>query len=88
MVRKTPLELAIAEQSDRRLRYDKRMRESGRTRMTLWSPDDSAADVRELARLLVEGVGADDLRGLLVTLRAEVKAKRSEAAQAGGQDAA
>lgn len=87
-MKKTPLELAIAEQSDRRLRYDKRMRENGNTRITLWSPDGSAADVRELARLLTDGVGADRLRDLLITLRAEAQAKSSAEGQAGGQDAA
>jgi hypothetical protein len=87
-VKKTPLEMAIAEKSDRRLRYDKRMREGGNTRLTLWSPDAAASDVRELGRLLMDGIGAEQLRDLLVSLRSEAQAKRLEGSQAGGRDVA
>lgn len=49
-----PMLAHIAEQKDRRLRYDGRMRKAGNRKLTLWCPDAAAADIRAIAGALIE----------------------------------
>ena len=53
--KRTPLEQAIAEKKDRRVRYDARMREKGYKRTSFWIPEDRIAEVKEF----IEGLNPD-----------------------------
>lgn len=68
--KRSPLEQAIAERTDRRVRYDASMREQGFTRTTIWVREDCLAGVRELVRVLndAEGDRVALVRDLIVQL--------------------
>lgn len=58
-VKKTPIEQAIAAQTDRRLRYDQKMREAGNRKVTLWVPEPLAEPLREAMKAITNGDGGD-----------------------------
>lgn len=49
---KSPIEQHIAEQTDRRARYERAQREAGFRRTTLWVKEDCIDDVRTVIRIL------------------------------------
>lgn len=52
----TPLESAIADQADRRRAYEKRRRDAGHRKMTVWCPGDAC----DLVRLVCKGLADVD----------------------------
>ncbi len=56
--RRSPLEQAIAERKDRRVRWDRRKIEEGLARGTIWTVRESLDDVKAIAKLTIDG-GAD-----------------------------
>lgn len=50
MPRRTPLEVAIAQQTDRQAQYEKRKREAGLTKACVWVPSECVQQLKELAR--------------------------------------
>lgn len=51
-LKKTPLERAIAQQTDRRARYDQRMIDAGFKRMIVWAPEQYLPDLRVICEQL------------------------------------
>lgn len=49
MPRRTPIELHIAQSTDRSLRYEARMRASGLTKVCVWVPTGRVADLKAQA---------------------------------------
>lgn len=87
-MKRTPLEELIIEKTDRRARYKKRMRDGGNSRVEVWFPSAYAADLRELAGLMVAlGDDGGEIGAELRQLVAKAAARKSGAEQiAGGQD--
>lgn len=52
LVARSPIEQAIAEQKDRRAKYERSMREQGFERKTLWAKSDDWPQVRHIVRCL------------------------------------
>lgn len=52
MKKRTPIEQAIAESSDRRAKYEAKMRADGFAKTSLWVPIDCLSDIRLLCKLL------------------------------------
>lgn len=52
--KRTPLEQAIAEQTDKRARYDARLRQQGFKRTTIWVREDRLDQLKELVKSLNE----------------------------------
>lgn len=52
---KTPLEQAIAEQTDRRARYDAKMRKAGFVRLSIWCPASAVDEVKALIKARSDG---------------------------------
>lgn len=52
----TPLEQAIAVTTDRRLRYDEKMKKAGNRKLTVWVPEANADLMRQLAKALCDTV--------------------------------
>lgn len=50
----TPLESAIADQTDRRRSYEKRRREAGHRKMTVWCPGDYCDHIKLICKALSE----------------------------------
>jgi hypothetical protein len=50
MPRRTPLEVIIAQQTDRQAQYEKRKRDAGFTKACVWVPTDRVAELKTLAR--------------------------------------
>lgn len=50
MPRRTPLEVAIAQQTDRQAQYEKRKRQAGFTKTCVWVPDDRVEELKAIAR--------------------------------------
>ena len=50
----TPLESAIADQTDRRRSYEKRRRDAGECKVTVWVPSEHAEALKRVARLLCD----------------------------------
>lgn len=74
-MRKTPLEQAIANQTDRRLRYDERLREKGFKKTSLWVHPAILDDLRIIARASVASDG-DTVRQLRLDLSNAVSLAR------------
>ena len=68
-VKRSPLEQAIAEKTDRRVRYERSMREQGFRKTSLWIKEDCIDDVRTAVRILNDCNG--DHRKALQALIAE-----------------
>lgn len=52
MPRRTPIERAIAQRGDRRLKYDQAQRDAGLVRASVWIPADARGDFLLLAKIL------------------------------------
>lgn len=50
MPRRTPLEVAIAQQTERQAQYEKRKRDAGFTKTCVWVPTERSAELKDLAR--------------------------------------
>lgn len=50
MARRTPLEVAIARQTEKQARYEGKLRDAGLTKVCVWVPTDFAAELKEIAR--------------------------------------
>ncbi|WP_162792387.1 hypothetical protein [Novosphingobium sp. P6W] len=53
MPKRTPIEQAIAEQTDRRAVYVRRMREKGNRQIACWVPVSAAEEFKDLAGALI-----------------------------------
>lgn len=53
--RRTPLEVAIAKQTEKNARYEAKRREAGLVRVSVWVPEGRKADLHELARQMRDG---------------------------------
>lgn len=49
MIRRTPLELAIATKTERNSRYEQKLRELGMVKVTVWCSPELGERIRELA---------------------------------------
>ena len=50
MPRRTPLEVAIAQQTDRQAQYEQRKRKAGYTKACVWVPSERVDELKALAR--------------------------------------
>lgn len=50
--KRTPLEQAIAEKTDRRIRYESSMKDKGLKKTTMWSREDTLSAIQTLNRLM------------------------------------
>ena len=66
MKKRTPLEEAIATRTDKRARYEAKMRAEGFKKTVLWLPVDCEGDIRQLVKLL--GATNGELRRRLAVL--------------------
>lgn len=57
--KRTPLEMAIAKQADRRVVYETKMKDAGLVKITVWASPETAKQIKELARISRESSGND-----------------------------
>lgn len=50
MARRTPLEVAIARQTEKQARYEGKLRDAGLTKVCVWVPSHCSVELKELAR--------------------------------------
>jgi hypothetical protein len=71
--KRTPIEQAIAEQTDRRVIYERKMREGGNRRVTMWVPSSVWPELQELCSCLVHSDDPAQFAAAIRELTTKVK---------------